>query len=189
MKAGIFFSFFALAASALATPIAAGNQLESQAAQIDQLTTLVRQHTANMNATAAQYPENPTLAQQQDAADKLKPDFEAVTNALTQATTTLSKREFWTELAARGGAGFCDDDCLKVKIQVLILEITYTVKFLIVKLGLGCLIPLLTPLLLALSGLLRSLDKVVGGVLVLVGGLLHAVLGGLAGGLLGLIGF
>lgn len=49
MKAGIFFSFFALAASALATPIAAGNQLESQAAQIDQLTTLVRQHTANMS--------------------------------------------------------------------------------------------------------------------------------------------
>lgn len=99
---------------------------------------------------------------------------------------------------------------MTLKIKVLIFEITYTLKFLIVKLGLGmflhsllrnkrglltnhhqtgCLIPLLTPLLLALSGLLRALDKVVAGVLILVGGLLHAILGGLAGGLLGLIGF
>lgn len=49
MKAGIFFSFFALAASAFATPIIAERQLETQVDQIDQLTALVRQHTANMS--------------------------------------------------------------------------------------------------------------------------------------------
>ncbi|KAK1782388.1 hypothetical protein QBC45DRAFT_368127 [Copromyces sp. CBS 386.78] len=200
MKAGIFFSFFALAASAFATPIIAERQLESQADQLDQLTALVRQHTANMNATAALYPDNPTLSQQNDAANKLKPDFDAVTDALKAATTTLAKREFWAELVARGGSegsnppsggggSSCDKDCLTIKIQILVFEITYTLKFLIVKLGLGCLIPLLTPLLIALSGLLKALDKVVAGVLFLVGGLVHSILGGLSGGLLGLIGF
>ncbi|KAJ4417288.1 hypothetical protein N0V85_001912 [Neurospora sp. IMI 360204] len=189
MKAGIFFSFFALAASAFATPIIAERQIESQADQIDQLTALVRQHTANMNATAARYPDNPTLAQQTDAANKLKPDFDAVTDALKAATATLSKREFWTEPVARTDGGSCDKDCLTLKIKILVYEITCTLKFLIIKLGLGCLIPLLTPLLLALSGLLKCLDKVVTGLLFLVGGLLHSLLGGLAGGLLGLIGF
>ncbi|KAK3401804.1 hypothetical protein B0T20DRAFT_346247 [Sordaria brevicollis] len=197
MKAGIFFSFFALAASAFATPIIAERQLESQATQIDQLTDLVRQHTANMNATAASYPDNPSLAQQNDAAKKLKPDFDAITAALSAATTTLSKREFWTEIVARtgdsnppsGGGSACDKDCLTIKIKILVFEIAYTLKFLIVKLGLACLLPLITPLIIALSGLIKALDKVVAGLLFLVGGLLSAILGGLAGGILGLIGW
>lgn len=199
MKAGIFFSFFALAASAFATPIIAERQLESQATQLDELTALVRQHTANMNATAASYPDNPSLAQQNDAAKKLKPDFDAVTDALKAATSTLAKREFWTEIVARGGdssnppsgggGSSCDKDCLTIKIKILIFEIAYTLKFLIIKLGLACLLPLITPLIIALSGLIKALDKVVAGLLILVGGLLHAILGGLAGGILGLVGW
>ena len=45
----------------------------------------------------------------------------------------------------------------------------------------------LTPLIIALSGLLKCLDKVVAGLLFAVRGILSAVLGAVAGGLLGLI--
>lgn len=48
MKAA-FFALFAFAASALATPIIAERQLESQADEIDQLTELVKLHTANIS--------------------------------------------------------------------------------------------------------------------------------------------
>ena len=73
------------------------------------------------DATAALYPDNPTLSQQNDAAAKLKPDFDAVTDALKAATTTLAKREFWAELVTRtggegsnppsGGGSSCDVAC------------------------------------------------------------------------------
>jgi len=51
----------------------------------------------------------------------------------------------------------------------------------------GCILIYLTPLIFALHGLIKALDKVVAGVLILVGGLLHSILGALAGGILGLV--
>lgn len=51
----------------------------------------------------------------------------------------------------------------------------------------ACVLVYLTPLILALSGLLKCLDKVVAGLLFAVKGILSSVLGAVAGGLLGLI--
>lgn len=48
MKA-VFFALFSLAASALATPIIAERQLEAQADELDQLTELIKVHTANIS--------------------------------------------------------------------------------------------------------------------------------------------
>ncbi|KAK3292370.1 uncharacterized protein B0H64DRAFT_435137 [Chaetomium fimeti] len=191
MKAS-FFTLLTIAASALATPLLAPRQLESQAAQLDQLTELVRAHTANINATTTAVQDNPTIDQQNEAAAALAPDFDAITAALTSATTTLAKRA-WA--ATRGdddddghdGGDGCPEDCLLVKIQVLVWEVGCTLRFVIVKLGLACVLGYLKPLLLALVGLVKALDKVVLGALVLVKSLLHTVLGAVAAALLELV--
>lgn len=51
----------------------------------------------------------------------------------------------------------------------------------------ACVLVYLTPLILALGGLLKCLDRVVAGLLFAVKGILSSVLGAVAGGLLGLI--
>ncbi|KAH6617193.1 hypothetical protein F5144DRAFT_633462 [Chaetomium tenue] len=186
MKAS-FLALFTFAASALATPLLASRQLESQADELDQLTELVKVHTANINTTTAAVQDNPSLTQQNAAAAALAPDFDAITAALTSATTTLAKRVWTTTTTGGGGDDACGQDCLIVKVQLLVWEVACTLKFVIVKLGLACVLAWLKPLLLALVGLIKSLDKVVLGVLVLVKSLLTTVLGTVAGALLELI--
>ncbi|KAK4187428.1 hypothetical protein QBC35DRAFT_552077 [Podospora australis] len=185
-----FVALLTLAASALATPIVAENKLvsrqyESQGDEIDQLTALVRTHTANINATTAAVQDSPNLEQQNAAAAALAPDLNAITAALQAATTTIAKRA-WQEKVARTGTP-CPKDCLFIKVQILVWEIACTIKFIIIKLGLACVLHLLTPLLLALVGLVKALDKVVLGLLIVVKGLLTTVLGAVGGLLLGLI--
>ncbi|KAK0644178.1 hypothetical protein B0T16DRAFT_438345 [Cercophora newfieldiana] len=184
MKA-VFFAIVAFAVSALANPVLSARQLDAESAEIDKLTAIITQHTANINKTTAAAPENPTLAQQNEAGAALAPDFQAITEALTSATTILTKRDFI--VGAITGRGACSSDCLLLKVKFLVYEIACTLKFVIVKLGLACVLAYLTPLIVALSGLLKCLDKVVAGLLFAVKGILSSVLGGLAAGLLGLI--
>ncbi|KAG7286432.1 hypothetical protein NEMBOFW57_008742 [Staphylotrichum longicolle] len=190
MKAA-FFALFSFAVSALATPIIAERQLETQANEIDQLTELVKLHTANINKTTTAVQDNPSTEQQNAAAAALAPDFEAITEALKAATTSVAKRGWASLVEARtgggGGGGACPQDCLLIKIQLLVWEIACTLRFVIVKLGLACVLAYLKPLLLALVGLIKSLDKVVVAVLILVKSLLSLVLGAVAALLLELI--
>lgn len=51
----------------------------------------------------------------------------------------------------------------------------------------ACVLQILTPLLLALVGLIKALDKVVLGLVIVVKALLHTILGTVAGALLALI--
>jgi hypothetical protein len=174
MKA-IFFALFSLAASALATPIIAERQLEAQADEIDQLTELIKVHTANIStpplpaptppllplsqhpplqkpnhplttptnpdATNAAAPSNPSLAEQNAAATAMAPDFEAITAALTSASTTLAKRAWAARSDGGSGNKACPHDCLLTKIQLLVWEIACTLKVVVVKLGLGKYLP------------------------------------------------
>ena len=151
MKA-IFVILSALAASVLATPVLSERQLETQADEIDKLTAVVLKHTANISKTSLNFvlstsltchfpdkttaaaPENPDLLQQNAAAAALAPDFKGITDALASATTILSKRALGLEKTPRGG---CGGDCLLVKVKFLIWEIACTLKFVIIKLGLG----------------------------------------------------
>lgn len=192
MKA-IFTAVIALAATVVAGPIVA-RQVETQADEVDMLFDIISEHTANINATTAAAPENPNILEQNAAAAALAPDFAAITSALTDATTILTKRAF--DLYVRTGGkdkpkppknDKCDNDCLLIKVKKLVYELTCTLRFVIIKLGLGCVLVYLTPLIIALSGLIKCLDKVVGGLLFAVKGILDALLGGIAGGLLGLI--
>lgn len=60
MKAS-FFALLTFAASALATPIIASRQLESQADELDRLTELVKVHTANISQLTLPPPPPPPL--------------------------------------------------------------------------------------------------------------------------------
>ncbi|KAK4149043.1 hypothetical protein C8A00DRAFT_19231, partial [Chaetomidium leptoderma] len=142
--------------------------------------------------TTSAVQDSPSTEQQNAAAAALAPDFEAIIEALKSATTTVAKREWAAHVVQRrnsggGGDDACPHDCLLGKIQLLVWEIACTLKFVIVKLGLACVLVYLKPLLLALVGLVTSLDKVVVGVLILVKSLLRVVLGLVAGLLLDLI--
>lgn len=193
MKA-IFTAVIALAATVVAGPIVA-RQVETQADEIDVLFEKISEHTANINATTAAAPENPNILEQNAAAAALAPDFAAITSALTDATTILAKRAF--DVYVRNGGGKdkpkppkndkCDNDCLFIKIKKLVFELTCTLRFVIIKLGLGCVLIYLTPLIIALSGLIKALDKVVAGLLYAVKEILESLLGGIAAGLLGLV--
>ena len=155
-----------------------------------------------IDKTTEAAPSNPSLADQNAAAAALAPDFQGITDALNSATTLLSKRDFWVE-----ERGLCDKTCLLIKVKILVYEIICTLKFVIIKLGLGkrsrlvssmswftdpkphvgCVLLYLKPLIIALSGLIKCLDKVVDGLLFAVKGILDALLGTIAGALLGLL--
>ncbi|OIW24657.1 hypothetical protein CONLIGDRAFT_673772 [Coniochaeta ligniaria NRRL 30616] len=182
MKA-VFFAVFAFAASALAGPLIAERQLDTQADEIDKLFSQIQGYTASINQTTAAVPNNPDVLTQTATATTLAPQFQGITDALTAATKVLSKREVWQRNSG------CTADCLGIKVKLLVWEIACTLKFVIIKLGLGCVLVYLTPLVLALSGLIICLDKVVDGLLFAVKKILDSVLGGLAGGLLGLLPF
>jgi hypothetical protein len=181
--------------------------------------------------------DNPNLEQQNAAAAALAPDFQAITSALTQATAAIGSSAAQLVVkgrdAAGGGGASCGHDCLLTKVQLLVWEIACTLKFVIVKLGLGkfcnnpftifchfgffffdtlrvsvswdvykretwltvyvcdflvaCVLVYLQPLLFALVGLIKALDKVVAGLLIVVKSLLTFVLGTVAGAVLELL--
>ena len=60
MKAAIF-AFLAFAASALASPavLSARQSLDAESAEIDRLTTLITQHTANISKNFSLFIQNP----------------------------------------------------------------------------------------------------------------------------------
>ncbi|RKU49230.1 hypothetical protein DL546_009549 [Coniochaeta pulveracea] len=130
MKAS-FFALFAFAASALATPVLSERQLEAQADEIDKLFSQVQVYTAAINKTTAAVPDSPDVPTQTATATELAPQFQGITDALTAATKLLSKREVWQRNAG------CTKDCLGIKIKLLVWEIACTLKFVIIKLGLG----------------------------------------------------
>jgi hypothetical protein len=74
----------------------------------------------------------------------MAPDFEAITAALTSASTTLAKRAWNAHVIGSrsdGGNKACPHDCLLTKIQLLVWEIACTLKAVVVKLGLGKYLP------------------------------------------------
>ena len=76
-------------------------------------------------------PNNPDVLTQTATATELAPQFQGMTSALTAAAAALSKREVWERNSG------CTQDCLGIKVKLLVWEIACTLKFVIVKLGLG----------------------------------------------------
>lgn len=89
------------------------------------------QLTRTTDKTTAAVPDSPDVPTQTATATELAPQFQGITDALTAATKLLSKREVWQRNAG------CTKDCLGIKIKLLVWEIACTLKFVIIKLGLG----------------------------------------------------
>ncbi|EAQ84756.1 predicted protein [Chaetomium globosum CBS 148.51] len=133
-----FLALLTFAASVLATPLLASRQLESQADALDQLTELVKVHTANINTTTAAVQDNPTLAQQNEACRRPSPpDFDAINGRPDLGHRPLWPRVSGTTTTTGGGDDACGQDSLIAKVQTLVWEVAGTLKFVIVKLGLG----------------------------------------------------
>ncbi|KAI1303978.1 hypothetical protein F5Y03DRAFT_179800 [Xylaria venustula] len=187
MKAS-FFSFFAigsLIAGAIANPIVAANSVEKRQdydALYDGLSTLltnIQAQTAIINSTLDTVPENPTDADTTADAAAIAPQLQTITDLLTAANATVVKR------AIADGYHHSKPDLFKV-LSAIIYELLFTVKKILFKLGLGKVVIYLTPLVLALKGLVFSLDLVVGGALLAVGAIVNELLKAVGLALIGL---
>ncbi|KAK7747411.1 hypothetical protein SLS53_001666 [Cytospora paraplurivora] len=185
MKA-VFVSLLTLAAGAFASPVVAANA----AIQRDTTTTVtknvtitsvtenIRTYTSSINETVVEAPTNPTTEERNTIIVNIAPKIEAITDILTVATKAASSTDFWKGVP---------QSSLLADVLALVYEIVYTVKALIVKLGITGLLVYLQPLFLALGGLVRALDIVVDGLLVTVQGILDTVLSAVASILVGLL--
>lgn len=157
---------------------------------------MIRDHnwlTQNLSPTTDQtlatVEENPTVDAQTEVIATLTPKIEGITDLLVKATKAATSEDFL--------AGVTGDSLSAV--LSLVNEIVYTVKAVISKLGLGesppttwqylplserrlltrpsdAVLALVQPLILALGGLVRSLNLVVDGLLIIVQGILSTVL-------------
>ncbi|KAI0019178.1 hypothetical protein F4780DRAFT_780710 [Xylariomycetidae sp. FL0641] len=194
MKAA-FLTFFAIGgfiASSIANPIGAATAGVSKRQDDENfddlntsLTTLlanIKEQTAIINATVQAAPENPTAAEATQAGDSMAPQFQIITDLLKAETQKYSKRSL-VELVSRG----CGKPCIFETVSWIIYELLCTVKFIIFKLGLGCVLVYLTPLVYALVDLLKCLDKVVAGLLFAVTAIVNELLKAVGLGLLGVV--
>lgn len=166
-----FVALLTMAVGAFAGPIAVQRDTQVQApVTFVTLTESVRIYTAQINKTLETVPENPTVEAQTKVITTLTPQIEGITDLLVKATKAATSKDF---LAGVTG------DTLSAVLS-LVNEVVYTVKAVIEKLGLDGVLQLVQPLILALGGLVRSLNLVVDGLLIVVQGILHTVLSAVA---------
>lgn len=169
MKA-VFVTLLSLAASAFASPVASRDVTVEKVEKTLTITTLtqqVRTYTSSINETIATVEINPTIEIQTSVIDTLAPKLEGITDLLHAATKAAAKPAFWDG----------EQDQLLAKVTALVFEIVYTVKAIVAKLGLSGLLVYIRPLLIAVGGLVRSLNILVDGLLLTVQGILDNVLG------------
>ncbi|ROW08485.1 hypothetical protein VMCG_03236 [Cytospora schulzeri] len=179
MKA-VFVTLLSLAASAFASPVASRDVSVEKVEKTLTITTLTQQvksYTSSINETIATVDVHPTIEIQTSLLDTLGPKLEGITDLLHSATKAAAKPAFWDG----------EKDQLLAKVTALVFEIVYTVKAVIAKLGLSGLLVYVRPLLIAVGGLVRSLDIVVDGLLITVQGILDTVLGAVSNTLSSLI--
>ncbi|ORY61406.1 uncharacterized protein BCR38DRAFT_347618 [Pseudomassariella vexata] len=184
------FAFGSLIASTIANPIGTATGLQKrqdedysvQEASLNDLFAKIQEQTGAINKTVATAPDSPTDDEANAFAAEIAPQLEAITALLNTATASYSaKRDVVDSRTEK-----CDKTCIFGVITILIWEILGLVKFLIFKLGLACVLIYLQPLVLALVGLIKALDIVIGSLLFAVGGIVNQLLAAVGLGLLGL---
>jgi len=187
MKAVIatIFALSGLLATTLANPMVKpdleARQYDVEGIEIDVLIAFVEEKCNKLETAAAAVPEDASEKEKQAAADKLAPDFKDLTDIFGKYTEKFTAHKWEKKGAA------CDAGCFRGKIAVLVGRVARTVKVLVARLGLACVLVYLKPLVLALSGLINCLALVIDGLLLAVKGILDDLLGGLSLGLLGLL--
>lgn len=171
-----FVALLTMAAGAIAGPIAVPRDTVTEVTTqgpvtFVTLTESVRTYTAQINKTLETVPENPTVEAQTKVITTLTPQIEGITDLLIKATKAATSKDFLSGVTG---------DTLSAVLS-LVNEVVYTVKAIIAKLGLDGVLQLVQPLILALGGLVRSLNLVVDGLLIVVQGILNTVLSTVAG--------
>ncbi|KAH9997816.1 hypothetical protein F4779DRAFT_170214 [Xylariaceae sp. FL0662B] len=167
MKPTLFtlFAFGGFFASSIANPIAAETAVQKRQdydsiqTQLETLQTQIQEQTSKINDTLSPLPDAAPEADAQTAADAIAPQLEAIAELL-ESSTGIAKRAV---LNPRIGP-----TDIFVTISIILWEILGTVKFILIKLGLGPVLVHLVPLILGLVKLLKALDKVVSGLLLAV---------------------
>ncbi|KAI0439422.1 hypothetical protein F4803DRAFT_47311 [Xylaria telfairii] len=178
MKA-VFLTLFAIGgfiASAIANPIVVSDSvakrqddgLENLGASLETLLAKIQEQTAIINSTLKSVPDTPTDTEATADAEKIAPQLQAITNLLTAADSAVVKR-------ALVESHYGKPDLFKTVSHIL-YELLFTVKVILFKIGLGKVVIYITPLAIALKGLLFKLDLVIGGLLFAVGALANELL-------------
>jgi len=188
-----FFTLFTLgglAATAIASPVAAPNtgiakRSNTDALNIlDNLFTTIQGYTGTINSTTAGLTSQSTAADNATASHTVNTAVSDITTAINSAIAdvkTLSTRK--RGVVARQDASPTD---IALVIEEILEELSGTLNNVISALGLTSLLGFTTPLTTALSGLVSALEVVVDDLLAVVKELLDGILSGLSDALAGL---
>ncbi|KAI1442255.1 hypothetical protein F5Y02DRAFT_266579 [Annulohypoxylon stygium] len=182
-----FFSVLALGgfiATSIASPVVVDTGVQKRQ-DIDAIETAletlfaqIQEQTTQINATLTPVQDAAPEAEAQTAADAIAPQLETIGELLDQASS-IAKRSI---LEGR----FVKEDIFKT-VGLILFELLGTVKFILIKLGLGPVLIHLVPLILALVKTLKALDKVVEGLLIAVKFIADDLLKAVGLGLVGLL--
>ncbi|KAI0483436.1 hypothetical protein F4859DRAFT_512091 [Xylaria cf. heliscus] len=190
MKAS-FLTFFAIGgfiASSIANPIAVSgsvakrqddDDLAALGATLETLLSNIQEQTAIINATLNAVPDTLTDAEAAANAEKIAPQLQVITDLLTATDSGVTSKR------ALVATGYSKPDLFKI-ISHIIYELLFTVKIILIKLGLVKVVIFLKPLVLSLKGLLYKLDLVVGGLLYAVASIANELLKAVGVALIGL---
>ncbi|KAI1097333.1 hypothetical protein F4804DRAFT_178649 [Jackrogersella minutella] len=186
MKVTIFslLAFGGFLATSIANPVAVDTSMEKRQdidaieTALETLFTQVQEQTAKINSTLIPVADAAPEAEANAAAEAITPQLEAISDLLENAVS-ITKRAI---LEGR----FVKEDIFKT-VSFILWELLGTVKFILLKLGLGPVLIALVPLILSLVSLIKSLDLVVNGVLIAVKFIVDDLLAAVGLGLLGLL--
>ncbi|KAI2618592.1 hypothetical protein GGS26DRAFT_584935 [Hypomontagnella submonticulosa] len=186
MKA-TFFTVLALGgflATSIASPVAVDTSIEKRQdidaieTSLEALFTQIKEQTGKINATLTPIADAAPETEAQTAADSIAPQLDIIAELLDKAGS-IGKRAI---LEGR----YFKEDIFKT-VSLILWELLGTVKFILIKLGLGPVLIHLVPLILALVKTLKALDKVVDGLLIAVKFIVDDLLKAVGLGLLGLL--
>ncbi|OTA62358.1 hypothetical protein K449DRAFT_434020 [Hypoxylon sp. EC38] len=178
------FAFGGFIATSIASPLAVDTSVEKRQdidaieTSLEALFTQIQEQTAKINATLTPVQDAAPEADAQVAADSISPQLETI-GELLDKSVSIAKR-------AIVESRYVKEDIFKT-VSLILWELLGTVKFILIKLGLGPVLIHLVPLILALVKLLKALDKVVAGLLIAVKFIVDDLLKAVGLGLLGLL--
>ncbi|KAI1777013.1 hypothetical protein F4818DRAFT_332859 [Hypoxylon cercidicola] len=186
MKATLFtlFAVGGFLATSIASPVAVETSVEKRQdidgieTSLEMLFTQIQEQTGKINATLTPVADAAPEADAQVVADEIAPQLEVIADLLDKSAT-IGKRAI---LEGR----YVKEDIFKT-VSIILYELLGTVKFILIKLGLGPVLFHLVPLILALVKTLKALDKVVDGLLIAVKFIADDLLKAVGLGLLGLL--
>ncbi|KAI1387342.1 uncharacterized protein F4822DRAFT_279613 [Hypoxylon trugodes] len=186
MKTSILalFAFGGFLATTIASPVTVKTSVEKRQdidaieTSLEALFTQIQEQTGKINSTLTPVADGAPEADAQVAADSIAPQLDAISDLL-EKSVSIAKRAI---LEGR----FVKEDIFKT-VSIILFELLGTVKFILIKLGLGPVLIHLVPLILGLVKLVKALDKVVDGLLIAVKFIVDDLLKAVGLGLLGLL--